>query len=216
MKNSSLTNDQRLSGRPKSAAKGEAILSAAGDLFLQEGVEDTTMDRIAERAGVSKQTVYSHFGNKEGLYEAVIRSKMQHYGLDSEAVDGHPTLREALEELARQFLDLTTDDEVVAMMRVLIAESSRNATTVSLFWRNGPERARRALAHRLAYWQSQGLLSIEDPDEEASLFFAALHGDHHLAQLMNRPVEWSEGGRNRFVRLVVKRFLTAWSMTADH
>ena len=210
MKTSSHANHQRLTGRPKSAAKREAILAAAGDLFLQEGVEDTTMERIAERAGVSKQTLYSHFGNKEGLYEAVIRSKMQHYGLDSEAVDEHATLHKALEELARQFLDLTTDPEVVAMIRMLITESSRNATTVSLFWRNGPDRAQRALAHRLAYWQSQGLLAVEDPDEEARLFFAALHSDHHMAQLMNRPVEWSPERRDRLARLVTKRFLKAW------
>ena len=50
-------------GRPKDDQKAYAILEAAGTLFLKNGMMGTTMDEIAQAAGVSKLTVYNHFGN---------------------------------------------------------------------------------------------------------------------------------------------------------
>ena len=52
--------------------KRAAILSAASQLFLELGFERATVDRIAQAAGVSKLTVYSHFADKEGLFVALI------------------------------------------------------------------------------------------------------------------------------------------------
>ena len=45
-----------------------AIHAAAEALFLEHGFEGVSMDGIAERAGITKQTVYSHVGNKEALF----------------------------------------------------------------------------------------------------------------------------------------------------
>ncbi|MEU4194957.1 TetR/AcrR family transcriptional regulator [Kribbella sp. NPDC026611] len=58
--------------RKKSPAKRAAILAAAMELFLQQGYERTSVDAIAALAGVGKQTVYGHFGDKESLFLAVI------------------------------------------------------------------------------------------------------------------------------------------------
>lgn len=59
--------------RGRSEKKRAAILTAAEELFLVDGYDRTSADAIALRAGVSKRTVYDHFGNKEGLYGAVVR-----------------------------------------------------------------------------------------------------------------------------------------------
>ena len=48
-------------GRPRDPAKLEANSHAAYDLFLDRGIAATTMDLVAERAGVSKMTVYANF-----------------------------------------------------------------------------------------------------------------------------------------------------------
>ena len=52
-------------GRPKDLGKGSAILDAAKRLFTAHGFEGASMDQIAAEAGVSKLTVYSHYGDKE-------------------------------------------------------------------------------------------------------------------------------------------------------
>ncbi len=52
--------------------KREAILNGAIDVFISDGYELASMDKIAETAGVSKRTVYNHFGSKENLFQAVV------------------------------------------------------------------------------------------------------------------------------------------------
>src|SRR3546814_6941872 len=61
-------------GRPKDLAKGAAILDAAKRMFTEHGFDRTSMDQIASEAGVSKLTVYSHFGDKEALFAAAVKS----------------------------------------------------------------------------------------------------------------------------------------------
>src|SRR3984893_18145749 len=57
-------------GRPRDPAKLEAIMEAAYALFLERGIAATTMDAVAERASVSKMTVYAHFPDKPALIGA--------------------------------------------------------------------------------------------------------------------------------------------------
>jgi AcrR family transcriptional regulator len=53
------------------AATSEAILTAARRLFGTQGFAATTMDEIAEAAGVAKGAVYHHFKTKEAVFDAV-------------------------------------------------------------------------------------------------------------------------------------------------
>src|SRR5271165_4409846 len=53
--------------------KHDAIAGAALVLFARDGYERTSVDAIAAEAGVSKRTVYSHFGDKENLFLLVLR-----------------------------------------------------------------------------------------------------------------------------------------------
>jgi AcrR family transcriptional regulator len=59
--------------RRKEARPGE-ILDAALDLFVERGFAATRLDDVAQRAGVSKGTVYLYFDSKEDLFKAVVRS----------------------------------------------------------------------------------------------------------------------------------------------
>lgn len=56
--------------RPR-PGKHDAITRAASEMFLAEGFERASLDQIAQRAGVSKQTIYSHFADKEALFRAI-------------------------------------------------------------------------------------------------------------------------------------------------
>ncbi len=67
-----MAEQKRSRGRPHDSSKATALLNAARELFLSAG-PDVTTDQIAAAAGVSKSTLYSNFGDKDGLIEAVIR-----------------------------------------------------------------------------------------------------------------------------------------------
>ncbi|CBJ46071.1 HTH-type transcriptional regulator rutR [Erwinia amylovora Ea644] len=55
------------------AAKRSAILAAALEFFSQYGIHGTTLDKVAERAGVSKTNLLYYFPSKEELYIAVLK-----------------------------------------------------------------------------------------------------------------------------------------------
>ncbi len=59
--------------------KAESILAAAKRAFLAAGFGAVSMDTIAREAGVSKATVYAHFGSKEELFGAVIERECEQY-----------------------------------------------------------------------------------------------------------------------------------------
>ena len=61
--------------RTKSEEKRQQIIEASTCLFSELGFAQTSMDKIAKKAGVSKQTVYSHFGSKDELFVNAISSK---------------------------------------------------------------------------------------------------------------------------------------------
>jgi AcrR family transcriptional regulator len=72
----SQTRAHRSSGRGRpvggSEQKRTAIVAAALRLFLRDGFERTSVDAIAAEAGVSKRTIYNHYGDKESLFLSVI------------------------------------------------------------------------------------------------------------------------------------------------
>ncbi|MCB1772158.1 MAG: TetR/AcrR family transcriptional regulator [Gammaproteobacteria bacterium] len=157
-------------GRPKSGQKAQAILYAAGELFLSNGYQGTSMDAVAQRAGVSKQTVYSHFANKEELFKACIRGKVAGYGFDGTASDEHGDLRDALSSIARQFVELMFDPEVIAMHRVVMAEAASQPRIAELFFDSGPKRTKAAVCEFLQRQVEAGRLQIS-PDR---LLYAAV------------------------------------------
>jgi len=67
--------DQRAAAVEKTRGQ---ILQAAYELFLAEQYEDVTLERVAERAGVSKQTVIRQFGSKDQLAYAVVDWQRPH------------------------------------------------------------------------------------------------------------------------------------------
>src|SRR5262245_49340147 len=96
-------------GRPKDLGKRAAILDAAKRLFLGQGFAGASMDQIASEAGVSKLTVYSHFGDKETLFAAAVRAHSEQQLPESlfEAADAAP-LREGLLQIARAFFTMVS------------------------------------------------------------------------------------------------------------
>merc|ERR1711974_177483 len=88
-------------GRTKSEEKRSQIIDAAGDLFMEQGHESVSMDGIAKLAGVSKQTLYSHFGSKEQLFSAAIQCKTEEYPLADTLDNESRSCREALEHYCR-------------------------------------------------------------------------------------------------------------------
>jgi len=128
----------RRRGRPKSEEKAAAIREAAGHLFMTEGMERTSMDAIAQAAGVSKQTVYSHFNSKDQLFRECVNAKVRQYGLEDSVIDPAAAVDSKLRRIGRQFLTLLCDPEVICMFRLMIAEAPGFPKVSASFHESGP------------------------------------------------------------------------------
>lgn len=128
----------RRPGRPKSEAKAEAIRDAASHLFMTDGIERTSMDAIAQAAGVSKQTVYSHFKSKDDLFRECVRSKIRDYGLQTSEFAASTSIDKKLGQVGTRFLTLIGDPEVICMFRLMIAEATAFPRVSEAFHETGP------------------------------------------------------------------------------
>lgn len=63
--------------KDKSQAMREKILNTATQLFIQKGSEKTSMQDIAQTAGISKGAIYHHFKSKDEIVLAVLRSRQE-------------------------------------------------------------------------------------------------------------------------------------------
>lgn len=162
--------------RSKSEAKTEAILKGAMEEFLANGYAATSMDKVAKAAGVSKATVYSHFGGKESLFSALIQDlardkfKMA-MGLEqTQSIAGDP--QEVLSAIATRMLDNTMGDRAFQnFIRIIIGESGRFPELARVYVNN---LAKPAIETLTQYFTTHPELKLEDPEATVRVMIGTL------------------------------------------
>lgn len=208
-------HDARCAGRPKDLSKRSAILSAARRHFMRHGFSGISMDAIASSAGVSKLTVYSHFGSKEGLFKEVIRDECTRL-LPQENFDSLLGLspREALMTIGVRFLDLLFQPDSLALHRVMISEAIGNPKISELFYEAGPAHVKNAFTSFLQALHDRGALLVEQPEHATQHFFSLLKGEMHSLALLSLPVSATPEALRGHLEDVVSIFLRACAIPA--
>src|SRR6476619_1614594 len=167
-------------GRPKDLEKGAAILEAAKRLVIAQAFDGTSMDQIAAEAGVSKLTVYSHFGDKETLFAAAAKAYCDQQ-LPSSLFESRPDvpLRERLLQFARACFTRIIAPEAVAGHRILCTPQMADSPLPQMFWEAGPKRVQDAFADLLRWRVAAGELAIDDIPRASSQFFTLVKGEPH-------------------------------------
>jgi len=126
-------------GRRRTASD-EKILKAAKELFLADRYDGVTLDRVAERAGVSRQTVYNRFGSKETVFREMVRHHWSEFaGPDRRLVecDADASAEEVLRAFAWSMHRFATESEQIRFARLVVAESGRLPWIADEFYRIG-------------------------------------------------------------------------------
>lgn len=198
-------------GRPKDPAKGAAILEAAKRMFTLHGFDRVSMDQIAAEAGVSKLTVYSHFGDKDALFAQAVKSHCEQ-ALPAALFDPSPDvpLRARLLEIARAFFAMVSAPEAVAGHRIMCSPRLIESSIPNLFWEAGPKRVQAAFAELLQRRMQAGELAIDDVPRASAQFFTLLKGDPH-AQLVFGCGTTCKEEADRHLAATVGLFLRAYA-----
>ena len=187
-------------GRPKNAAKRAAILAAASELFMRSGYEAVTMEAVAAAACVSKMTVYSHFGDKESLFVAVVRAFSARMLATTAAVPAGGGFGQRLETLGRSFLGLLLNPRAVRMRHTLGGVLSADPALAKRFYEAGPGHMRAALATMIAAAMACGDLRPDDPRLAAEDLLSLWTGDMQNCMaygLLDPPTEEDVAARAR-------------------
>ena len=149
-------------GRPTDERKTEAIIDAARDAFFGEGYSASSIERIAEKAGVSKVTIYKRFGDKAGLLEALVRRQAKHMTATiSEANRDADTIEAQLVNFGVTLMSFLFDDTHFHFDTMLMIERDRHPEAAHRFFDAGPGTMRRELITILIAADKRGDLKID-------------------------------------------------------
>ncbi|WP_454718591.1 TetR/AcrR family transcriptional regulator C-terminal domain-containing protein [Caulobacter segnis] len=191
-------------------AKTEAILDAAVEVIGERGLS-APMEEIARRAGVSKQTVYNHYGSKAELMRALMNRRVEAItaSLREPGAIENPT--EALEAYARSVLETVITSKSYSMMRVIMLGSGEMPDVAKEVFEAGPLSARRQLAAFLKTETELGRMKVENFDQAAEFFSGMVMGHSQLRSLLRLPSDKTPDEYGRLAREAAVRFMRAYA-----
>ncbi|MBZ9867353.1 TetR/AcrR family transcriptional regulator [Mesorhizobium sp. CA15] len=171
-------------------AKRVSVVDAAASVFCREGYAGANIDLIAAEAGVSRQTVYNHHGDKEKLFVAVVRDLTERCNAGIFATiasfPDQPTDLEAdlVAFAVRMNRNCICNRDGRFLRKLIQAEGERYPELFAEWREQGPGRTWSALAARFARLAFAGHLSIGDPDVAARQFFALVNAELQITFML--------------------------------
>ena len=204
----------------RASRRRQAILQAAKTVFFRNGFIGTSMDEVAALAGVSKQTVYKHFADKETLFsELVIVTVNAASDLVKDNVlglQGSGDIEADLRDLARRQLALVIQPQVMQLRRMIIGEVKRFPHLGRTFYERGPGRTIAAFATLFEQLVERGELELDDPTLAAEHFnWLIMSIPLNRAMLLGDDESLSAEDLGRYADAGVRVFLAAYRFRGD-
>jgi AcrR family transcriptional regulator len=171
-------------------AKRVSVVEAAACVFCREGYAGANIDLIAAEAGVSRQTVYNHHGDKEKLFVAVVHELTERCNAGIFATfatfPDQPTDLEAdlIAFAVRMNRNCICSRDGRFLRKLIQAEGERYPELFAEWRERGPGRTWSALAARFARLAFAGHLSIGDPDVAARQFMALVNAELQITFML--------------------------------
>ena len=166
-------------GRPRDVEKGVAILDAGWELFLRHGIVATSIEAIARKAGVSKVTLYTHYSDKQALFEAAIHREMLRIEAAQKVHDGAAEtapIAEQLQQFGLGIIGFLTSPPAIDFYAVVAGELRRQPMLARAFYDLGPGRTRSNLIAILSAAMTRGELVDADAAHAADQLFGLWQG----------------------------------------
>lgn len=201
----------------RSARKHREIIEAAAAVFMKNGYEGTSMEQIAAKAGVSKQTVYKHFADKEQLFSHIVLSTTdqvdQVVALVAGPLADTRELNKDLSLLGRQFVIALMDPQLLRLRRLVIANADRMPELGRTWYEQGFGRVLGTLAECFGGLAKRHLLELDDPLIAAHHFVGLLLWiPVNQAMFTGNEQPYSKAALERYANAAVSTFLAAYGV----
>lgn len=203
--------------RPSSAAKRRAILTAAEAAFLAARYDSVTMDEIADASGVSKQTIYSHFGTKNQLFVELVTSMTSAAGDEvvarSTVPDAAEDVASTLEQMLGHQLAAVLSPRLLRLRRLVISEAPRFPELARAVFEQGPRRAVKTLEELLRQLDARGWVRVPQVVVAAEqLNWLVMGAPTNTAMFLGDDAVPTRAEQRAHVRRAVATFLAAYGV----
>jgi AcrR family transcriptional regulator len=188
------------------------VAAVALRIFLERGYSQTTMQAIAEQAGASKETLYRHFSNKEGLFTEIVRLKSEQIALSlDEDLTLNVTPAEVLRGVGMTLLKTLSCGDVLTFYGWVVAETPRAPEVGRIFYETGPAIFRKRLREYLERLTQQKILCCDNAMMATKLFLGSILADIHMrAMTIGLDGIMSESQIEEQVEAAVSMFLARY------
>lgn len=185
-------------GRPRDPEADEAILRAAVELLVERGVERTSIEQIARRAGVAKVTVYRRWSSKQQLFAQALESTREQVRAVDEV--GGPLL-DVIEELLPRWGELLADPGARTLTARMIGAGPDHPELLSTYWRHHLEPRRERARKTLDRAKRDGVLpATTDVDMVIDMMWGAV-----LHQMVLAPGDRSATELTAYLRRMLRQ-----------
>ncbi len=202
---------------PRTLKRREAMIEAARELFCEHGLAGTTLEMITAEAGGSRRTIYELFGNKDGVFEAVIRDctgRVTSVMADLEL--SQLPLRAALIEFAETLMTLLTSPDTIRYMRLFLAEVPRFPKLGKVFYESGLMKGRRIITSFFERQMAEGNFPKGDAKQAAVFFTSLVKADYDFRQMTYMGWEPQAKDLHSHVIAAVDMFLRGYGIEPDN
>ncbi len=196
--------------RRSSSQTADAIIKAATELFLSQGYSNTNLEQVAAAAGVTKPTVYNHFGSKEALLRKVtqLNASARVTALSAELTPSSDP-RQDLVGFGDAILATVLSDQSRAWHRLAGAEALTHPEVGEAFYAAGPARVIELLTEYLATQKRLGRVVMPNPGRAAEQLLGLFIGLELLRSRIGQPTK-SPSALRRHCRDCVDLFLNTY------
>jgi AcrR family transcriptional regulator len=185
-----------------------AFLKAAEEVFLESGYEASSMAEIVRRAGGSLSTLYLQFGDKEGLFQAMVDERVAVLTRStSVALNAHLPLREGLRQVGEELMTIFSSQQSIDMFRLMVSTAKRFPDMANRFTRQIPQRLRGALAQYIESRVEAGDMQIRDCEAAGGLFIDMIRARLQVQALMDPAYRPTAEEIRRMVDQAVRMFM---------
>jgi TetR/AcrR family transcriptional repressor of mexJK operon len=190
--------------REEAEARDVRLLDVATRLFMERGFDDTSIDAVAEAAGLSKPAVYARYHDKRDLFAAVLRGRIRRWlapvsaAAEAEATEASlKSIKTTLHELSRYMVAYTLAPEAGALQRILSAQAVQFPELAKLAMDEGWLRAVRGVASILRQSAARGHIKVDDPELAADMFLNLVLGHPERLAFYSIATDPKTAERNR-------------------
>lgn len=197
-------------GRPANQALGQTIIDAACELFAELGFQATTLDKVAQRAKISKLSIYRHFENKEALFSAAIAARCEQLVPPTVSESDGLTAEDQLMAMGSSLLRKLLSAEFRSVEAMIMGDKTNQSSLSKLHYDAATARVITEIKAVLRHLHAQGRLNVPDPHQSARLFGALFKGsDLLLVARFDEARATDENEVASYCRSAVSLFLAA-------